>query len=108
MHAEARIATPKSAIYLTRLCRHFSHKVSAEFDSERAVVRFPFGLCEMQAAPEQLVIQVRADDAASFERMKEVVSRTRRADRCISADSCACAHHCAERRACTNRRFTIG
>jgi hypothetical protein len=73
MHAEARIATPKSAVYLTRLCRHFSHKVPAEFDSARALVCFPFDPCEMQAAPDQLVILVQADDAAAFERVKEVV-----------------------------------
>jgi uncharacterized protein len=73
MHAEARVATPKSALYLTRLCRHFSHKVPAEYDSDSALVRFPFGLCEMHIAPDHLVLLVQADDAAAFERVKEVV-----------------------------------
>ncbi len=39
----AHINTAKASINLKKLCRHFGHKVEAEFDDHRGEIHFPFG-----------------------------------------------------------------
>ncbi len=73
MVAQAIIATPNAERYITRLCRHFAHKVPAESSGGHGTVRFAMGGCEMQATPEQLTLQVHADDQAALDRVKAIV-----------------------------------
>ena len=73
MKAEAHIPTTRASHYIKTLCRHFSHKVPAQFTNERGDVQFPFGVCEMLAQPNELVLRVEAPDDEQFVRMKDVV-----------------------------------
>lgn len=73
MIAEAVIETTKASKYLKWLCGHFKIKVPAEYTDTHGTVQFPFGRCEMQAKQESMFIRVEADDAESFERVKDVV-----------------------------------
>lgn len=73
MKAEARIPTGRAPHYIKTLCRHFSHRVPAEFTETRGDVQFPFGTCEMLARPDELVLRVQAEDVEAFERVKDVV-----------------------------------
>jgi hypothetical protein len=73
MKATAHVPTGRASHYIKVLCRHFEHKVPAEFNDERGDVNFPFGKCQLLAQPEALVLQVDAEDEENFERVKAVV-----------------------------------
>lgn len=60
---------------MARLCNHFAHRVTVHRTPERARVEFPGGLGTMQATADHLDIHIEAADAATLERLKEVVSR---------------------------------
>ncbi|MCW2307693.1 DUF2218 domain-containing protein [Rhodobium gokarnense] len=68
------IATKAASKYLQQLCKHFAHKVPAEFDSAAGHVRFPFGLCRMAATGAALTIHCEADNAEAAERMQAVIA----------------------------------
>lgn len=70
----ARVATPSPARYLGQLCKHFAHKLPATHDAETGRIEFPFGLCELAASKELLALCVTALDAASLERMEDVIA----------------------------------
>lgn len=74
MVSKARVATNRSAAYMQRLCRHFSHKVPAEFDDTHARVNFPMGVCEMRAEADALVLRAQADDEVGLTRIKHILS----------------------------------
>ncbi|MEM8533710.1 MAG: DUF2218 domain-containing protein [Chloroflexota bacterium] len=74
MVSEARVATTQSVMYMQRLCRHFRHKVPAEFDDTHAKVDLPTGICEMDAEADALVLQAQADDTEGLERVKHILT----------------------------------
>ena len=59
--------------YLQQLCKHFAHKVPAEWTPEAGTVNFPFGLCEMRAEDGQLKICCTTDDEANLPRLRGVI-----------------------------------
>lgn len=73
--ANARVATEKSSRYLQALCGHFSHKTTATWDKENGTVNFPFGVCELKAQPQELIIKIEANDEEGLERGKDVLAR---------------------------------
>ncbi|MFO1070632.1 MAG: DUF2218 domain-containing protein [Geminicoccaceae bacterium] len=73
--AVAEVATAHAARYLAQLCKHFAHKVPAEFADGRGRIAFPIGTCELTAGPERLTLSVAAADADQLARLQEVVAR---------------------------------
>ena len=71
--SRAEVATEHASRYVTRLCKHFAHKVPAEYKDGRGRVDFPFGQCQMEAAAGRLNLRCQAEDRASLERACEVV-----------------------------------
>jgi len=65
--------TASAAKYLQQLCKHFAHKVPAEWDAASGKVSFPFGLCFLEASQMCLRIRCEADDAQKIDRMKHVL-----------------------------------
>lgn len=74
MKAHAAVETPKAARYLKALCNHFDRKATAEYTDTRGTVQFGFGRCELNALDHTLLIDVQADDAENFARIKHVVA----------------------------------
>ncbi len=60
---------------MTRLCNHFAHRVTVHRTPDSARVEFPNAVGTMQATADRLEIRIEANDDATLERMKEVVSR---------------------------------
>jgi hypothetical protein len=52
----ARVATDEPARFMKQLCRHFGHKIPAEFDEERGSIVFSDGRCDLTVEPETLVL----------------------------------------------------
>jgi len=73
--AHASIAIPTPARYMARLCNHFAHRVTLHRTPESSRVEFPNAVGTMQATADRLEIHIEANDDATLERLKEVVSR---------------------------------
>ncbi len=71
--AKAHVETEKASRYLQQLCKHFKHKVPAEWDEHQARVEFPFGLCLMNADEKLLTMDCEAPSDETFARMKFVL-----------------------------------
>lgn len=48
-HRTAQVNTPHGSKYLHRLCKHFAHKVRANWDESRGQVIFAEGVCTLEA-----------------------------------------------------------
>ena len=73
--SEARVPTPLAGRYLVQLCKHFRHKIPVEHDEARGRAEFPFGVCLMTAEDGVLALRCEAPDAASLERVENVVTQ---------------------------------
>lgn len=60
IYAATHISTAEASKYILKLCRHFAHKVPAEFDETRGQVRFLQGQCVMLADGQALRIYLQA------------------------------------------------
>ncbi|MBU1311745.1 MAG: DUF2218 domain-containing protein [Gammaproteobacteria bacterium] len=49
LQCTARITTANGSKYLQRLCKHFAHKVRANWDENRGQVIFAEGVCTLEA-----------------------------------------------------------
>ena len=72
--AIASVPTTSGSKYLQQLCKHWSHKLTVDFDAAKGTVTFPNALATMEAQPEALLVTIEAQDAETVERMKGVVS----------------------------------
>ena len=74
MHkTHAIVSTQLASKYLQQLCKHFSHKVTVDFNSEVARVDFPFGLCFMVADSDRLAFYMQSAKPEGLMRAKAVV-----------------------------------
>ena len=71
----ATIPTKAASNYIGKLCRHFRHKIDAEYTATTGMATFPFGTCAMAATPDQLVFDIAAPDRESVEKIKGVIER---------------------------------
>lgn len=71
------VATPLATAYLVRLCKHFSKKISVNYDPDdgsAGYARFPSGECRLRASDSELSFQCSAEDQAGMEHMQEIIS----------------------------------
>jgi hypothetical protein len=73
MVTEARVPTDRSAVYMKQLCRHFGHRVRTDFTDEAGRIEFDFGVCELRAESDALVLTGTAEDDESAARLENVV-----------------------------------
>lgn len=75
MHAkQAEVQTSHASRYIKRLCKHFAHKVEAQWDDQQGVTDFPFGRCVMHASSSGLSLHCSAPEEAALERTCLVVA----------------------------------
>lgn len=74
-HSEARVGTPTPERYITRLCKHFAHKVPAPFEGGHGRIEFPAGTCTLDAEADHLVLRADAADADGLATVQDVVAR---------------------------------
>lgn len=73
--ASTYVATETPARYISRLCKHFAHKVSVSFDEQQGRIEFERGIGLLQADAGGLTLSVQAEDAESIEQLKDVLER---------------------------------
>jgi hypothetical protein len=72
--ARARVETPNALRYLKALCNHFDRGATGQYEGERGTVQFSFGMCELEAQADALLLQVEAESDTMFERVRHVVA----------------------------------
>ncbi|MEE2762668.1 MAG: DUF2218 domain-containing protein [Pseudomonadota bacterium] len=70
----ADVTTVHAGRYLVRLCKHFSHKVPAEWQDKQGQITFPMGVCRLQASDQSLRLRCESDSQDNLERLGEVVA----------------------------------
>ncbi len=75
LHSSAAVVTAKPVAYMRQLCKHFGHKVDAEFGESSGWIEFSMGRCELEADAAAGVLQltVSAASEVELERMREVI-----------------------------------
>ena len=74
LQSTARVSTPKAAIYMKQLCRHFGHKWEVAFTDVDGSVEFPYGRCTLKAEADVLELAATAGDEESLERLQRVAA----------------------------------
>jgi hypothetical protein len=72
---EAHVIIPTPARYMSRLAKHFEHRVSVHREDNRARVEFDGAPCSLVAHDDVLEIRIDAQDAETLERVRGVVDR---------------------------------
>jgi len=70
----ASVPTTQGSKYLQQLCKHWSHKLTVEFDAAKGVVTFPNAVATMEAQPDALLVTVETETPEDLDRMKGVVA----------------------------------
>lgn len=72
--ASAHVATDTPARYISRLCKHFAHRIPVSFDEHQGRIEFDFGLGTLHAEAGGLTLKVEAADSEKLEQMKNVIA----------------------------------
>ena len=73
--ASAYVTTDTPARYISRLCKHFAHKIPVSFDEQHGRIEFDSGLALLQAEADGLRLSVQSTSSEGLESLKQVVSR---------------------------------
>ncbi|MGH2914414.1 MAG: DUF2218 domain-containing protein [Solirubrobacteraceae bacterium] len=71
--SHAEVATGRPVPYMRQLCKHFGHKLAAEFGPDSGYIEFDAGRCDLLAAEGELRLVVSAEEAEDLKRLREVV-----------------------------------
>jgi len=74
IQAETSVETEAASRYIAQLCKHFLHKVPAEWDDNSGRADFPFGVCHMRAENGRLTMSCEAPDDTAMARLKFVIT----------------------------------
>lgn len=73
--ASAYVTTDTPARYISRLCKHYAHKIPVSFDEQHGRIEFDSGLALLQAEADGLRLSVQSTSSEGLESLKQVVSR---------------------------------
>jgi hypothetical protein len=74
LSSTAFVTTDTPARYISRLCKHFAHKIPVSFDEQQGRIEFPFGLALLRAENGGLSLQVQATSPEDQEKLQGVVA----------------------------------
>lgn len=67
------VATDTPARYISRLCKHFAHKIPTSFDEQQGRIEFTSGLATLKAENQGLRLQVESASSDDLQRLQGVV-----------------------------------
>ena len=73
LSATAFVSTATPARYISRLCKHFAHKIPVSFDESQGRIQFDMGLSTLHAEDGGLRLRVEAADDEALQRLQQVV-----------------------------------
>lgn len=69
----AVIATDEAVRFVRMLCKHFAHKVKADWNEQSGWVEFAMGSCDLQASSTGLQVRCRAGNEADLEEVADTI-----------------------------------
>ena len=72
--SSAFVATDTPARYISRLCKHFAHKITVSFDEQQGRIEFGSGLATLKAESQGLRLQVESASCDDLNRLQDVVA----------------------------------
>ncbi|KPA21767.1 hypothetical protein shim_24740 [Shimia sp. SK013] len=72
--ATTTIHSTKAGSYLQQLCKHFGHKVEADFTPNSGWIKFGFGRADLSAEPDCLKMTATSDDPQALATLKQVLA----------------------------------
>ncbi|SDO87537.1 DUF2218 domain-containing protein [Ectopseudomonas guguanensis] len=72
--SSAFVATDTPARYISRLCKHFAHKIAVSFDEQQGHIEFGAGLATLKAEDQGLRLQVESASSEDLQRLQDVVA----------------------------------
>lgn len=72
--SSAFVATDTPARYISRLCKHFAHKIAVSFDEQQGRIEFSAGVATLQAEDQGLRLQVESASSEDLQRLQDVVA----------------------------------
>jgi hypothetical protein len=73
--AKADVPTAEASKYLQQLCKHFAHKIPANYDEHAGTLDFQDGRATLKADSGLLKLQVEARDEAGLKSLEDVLAR---------------------------------
>lgn len=75
MHSmNAHVATDNPSRLINRLCKHFSHKIEAEWSETNGLLTFSIGECRLSSLNGVLALECQAPTAEELEELGQVVA----------------------------------
>ena len=75
MITEAHVVIPTPERYMSRLAKHFEHRVTVHREDNRTRIDFDGAPCSLVARDDVLEVRIEAQDATTLERVRGVVDR---------------------------------
>ena len=72
---QAQVTTAKAQHYLYQLCKHFSHKITAQWDEQFGTLDFGIGQCRLHAEEATLLVYCEAQDVDNLHEVMDVIKR---------------------------------
>jgi len=72
--ASTHVVTDTPARYISRLCKHFAHKLPVSFDDQQGRIEFAFGLSLLQADAQGLTLRVESASNDDLIKLQGVVA----------------------------------
>lgn len=72
--SRAEVATPNAVSLMKKLCRHWSHKHTVEFDETHGKIMLPKCIVQLMPGPAALSVYLEVQDGGDQERMEGVVA----------------------------------
>lgn len=74
LSTSAHVTTDTPARYISRLCKHFAHKIPVSFDEQQGRIEFTSGIALLQADAQGLTLSVQSASNETLEKLKGVVA----------------------------------
>ncbi|HEX4938615.1 MAG TPA: DUF2218 domain-containing protein [Candidatus Kapabacteria bacterium] len=71
--SEASVATVNASLYLKKLCKHFQHKVEAQWDDHQGIAHFPMGIGTFAATADRLTMRCQAETQEALEKVQWII-----------------------------------
>ena len=74
MISSTTITTAERARIISRLCKHWGHRLPVEYDETRGRIELPFGLCLLTAGAGTLELRLEGTPEADMDQFEQVVA----------------------------------
>lgn len=70
----AKVTTGESGRLINRLCKHFSHKIKAEWTDSEGLLTFSIGQCHLSDRGDHLLLACSSPNESELQELGEVVA----------------------------------